>query len=288
MVLDLFELCIGIFRDCRARGIVDSTVSQQRKLVSVEEFRIAGRLLYVVLATVVHMNFLVALGAFGLHKHHAVGRTRTINGSGSGVLENGYALDVVRIKVGKAHLTVGSGGAEARNAVDNQQRSVVDSAHTDVGFARRAGVSGGLHHLQSGHLTGQCLVKVHHGLHDKVFGLDGFDGSRKGRLLLNAVSYDNQFVEHLLVARHLHVQRLAWCDVHHLSFQAHTRYNEGGFALGNREGKGAVYVGYACRLSVLRLDNGADNGLAVGIYNASLYGLLLCPCRGSNAEGQTQ
>ena len=277
MVLNFLELCIGIFRDCRARGIVDSAVSQQGKIVSAEEFRIACRLLYIVLAAVVHMYFLVATGAFGLHQHHTVCGSCAINGSGGSVFENGYALDVVGIQVGEAHLTVGRGSAEAWNAVDNQQRSIVDTAHTDVGFARRAGVATGLHHLQTGYLPGQCLVKVHHWLHGKVFGFDGFYRPCQGRLLLNTISNHHQFVERLLVVRHFHAQRLACRGTHHLRFQAHARYNEGGFTLGNRKRKGAVDIGYACHLPVLGFYYGSYYGLAVGIYYATCYGLLLCP-----------
>ena len=153
MVLDLVELRIGILRDCCTRRIVDSAISQYGKIVSVKEFWVTCRLLYVVLTAIIHLNLLVALSAFGLHQHHTVGRTCTINGCGCGVFQNGYALNIVGVKVRKAHLAVGSSRTEAWNAIDNQQWGVVDTTHTNVGFARRAGVASGLHHLQTSDLT---------------------------------------------------------------------------------------------------------------------------------------
>ena len=68
-----------------------------------------------------------------------------------------------------------------------------------VGFLGTTRVTGGLHDLQTGHLTVKSFVEIGRRQAQQVFALDGLDGAGERSFLLRAVSHYDEFVQVLCV-----------------------------------------------------------------------------------------
>lgn len=68
-----------------------------------------------------------------------------------------------------------------------------------VSFLGTTRVTGGLHDLQTGHLTVKGFVEIGRRQAQQVFALDGLDGAGERSFLLCTVSYYDEFVQILCV-----------------------------------------------------------------------------------------
>ena len=133
------------------------------------------------------------LGALlGGHEDDTVRTGRTVDGSGSRVLQDGHGLDVLR----------GQGAdVAARDAVDHHERAVAGlqgggAADLVVGTGVRVGALA-RHDVQAGDLTGEHRHRVVGGAAEEVLAVHLDDG--RGNLLLGegTVADDHDFVEEL-------------------------------------------------------------------------------------------
>ena len=133
----------------------------------------------------------LVLGALlGGHEDDAVRAGRTVDGSGSRILQDGHGLDVLR----------GEGAdVAARHAVDHHERAVAGlqgggAADLIVGTGVRVGSLAG-HDVQAGHLTGEHRHRIVGGAAEEVLAVHLDDG--RGNLLLGqgTVADDHDFVE---------------------------------------------------------------------------------------------
>ena len=132
------------------------------------------------------------LRALGGDEHHAVRRAGTIDGGRRGVLQDGHALDVVRVQQAGAAL----------NTVDEHQRAaaLADGSRT-ADVERRGGVRTTVRELevQVRHAALEHLRQVR--VRTSVEGLlaHRFHGAGEIGLLLGTVTHDHGLFEHFLV-----------------------------------------------------------------------------------------
>ena len=121
-----------------------------------------------------------------------VGRTRTVDGSGSSVFEHFDALNILGVDELHAVL-VGS------HAIDDVERVGVvdgtDTAHTDHRLG--TGLAGSTRDVDAGGQTFQGILGAQLCLALEVFGIDLGDRGRDDTLLLDAIADDDHIAERL-------------------------------------------------------------------------------------------
>ena len=138
--------------------------------------------------------------ALGGKHDNAVGSTGTVQSGGRSVLEDGHALDVVRVDGGK--------GAIERNTVHDIQRGAggVDGTGTadpdGSAFTRLTGTGS---RGDTGDHTFQCLGDIGDGTLLEAFTLNCTGRTREGRFLRGTIGHDDGLVERLGVRVQDHV-----------------------------------------------------------------------------------
>ena len=236
---------------------------------------------------------------FGLQRHHglaylaalggdeddAVGRARAVERRCGGVLQHGDGLDVLGVEgvhdvVGGVELAVHLPGVSRRygHAVDDVEGLVsgvhrADAAYADGGC--RAGLSGVVGELQSGHLTVQRVLEGGGGDALHVARLHQRGRAGVAALLGGAVGYHHHFVEHLGVVAQSGLHEGA--DVHLGSLHAQVGDDQpAGVGRNAVEGELAVHVGHRAQRGALHLHCRPDDGLVV--FFAQHYALHLAHC----------
>ena len=211
----------------------------------------------------------------GGHEDDTVLGAHTVDGGG-GVLQDGDALDVLRVQLrqdGGAGVGVGGVGllAAARrrpdDAVHDDERFVI-AAELEVGV-EVTGVTRALADLQARDLA------LEGGQHVGLLGRREFlapdvgDGAGQGRLLLGAIAHDDRLLDHGDVLLHDDVERRR--RGHFLGDEADGRDHERGSPR-DYDGELTVQIGGYAGVLVLRHDVRADERLSVCIRDRTLHG----------------
>ena len=135
------------------------------------------------------------------YQNHTIGTTGTVNGCGTGILQNGNRLDILSGNV--TQVTTG-------NTVDHDQRTIAGceracTTHLDISHGVGVGISR-WGNIQTSHLTGYQCHGVAGGSLVKLVLTDLDHRARDLFLGHRAVTYYDDFVElsHILLQRHLH------------------------------------------------------------------------------------
>ena len=159
----------------------------------------------------------------------------TVDGGGSTVLEDFHGLDVVGVDTGDGV------GAPAIHHIQGIGRTVGgDTADLDArGSARTGGIG---EHLDTGRLALESGFRRGDRTVLDVLGFHLGDGARDIGFLLDAVTHDNRFLDHLGVKLHLDFQVRITRNHIFLRQIADGRDNDGG-SLGNDEAECTVKIG---------------------------------------------
>ena len=134
----------------------------------------------------------------GSYKDNTIGCSRTVNGTGCGILQNVDTLDVGRVQVvditcytinniKRSCVAVGTG------TTDRNLKAITRLTGSRLNVYTRSLALQGAQHLSSIHLLN--IITLH---------LDGRTGNEL--LLLNTITYDNNFFESLVVCLHCDVK----------------------------------------------------------------------------------
>ena len=259
---DLLEAVEG------SAAVVDAGfVHDGHVLLGIQDLFLAPGVLPAV-AAVISNGSLAFLAALGGHEDHAVRGTGAVDGGRSGILEDFHGLDIRRVQVVDA--------AVHRHAVHDVQRvGVVDGADTadlDLGTGTR--LTGCLGDLDTGNLALEGVV--HGGGADRVQGVAVHfgDGGRDDALLLDTVTYDHGFVQHLGVVLQDDDQFLVGRHGHGLGRIADAADLHDG-TLRGAEDEFAVHTGHGAVLGALLNDESADDRLTGAVMDDPFQGDVL-------------
>ena len=213
----------------------------------------------------------VALAPLGGDHDDAVGGTVAVKGGGGRILQDGQALDVVRVEVGDV--------AAEGNAVDDIERGVgtvhgTDTADAEGGIFTRVTARKG---ENAGGLAFQRVRHAGEGTLGDRFRLDGGNGARHGFALGDTVSDDHKLVQGLAVGRHDDVQGRTRRDL----LRLHTDEGDDERLCVRRDAaeiEVTVDIGHGTHLGSLHEDGNACEGIAVLITDGTLHGGDLCEC----------
>ena len=260
---------IGIVIDGRVARVELALVHHDRIFGGVQHGGLAPGILHTVGEVVVDDSLAFRAGLGG-HEDHTVSRAGTVNGGGSGILEDVDTLDVVRIDVVDA---------AGRHAVHDVKRGrMVDGADTaddDRGAGARG--TGILGDLDTG---GHALEHVVHpvlGLDFQVIGGHRGDGSRHHGFLLDAVTDDDRLFQHLGILGEEDFHDAVRRGRSGLGYIADAGDLQDG-ARGHAEGEGSVHTGHGTVAGSLLDDECADNRLARIVEDDTAHGDVLRPC----------
>ena len=141
---------------------------------------------------------LTLLTLLGSYKDNTIGSSRTVNGTGCGILQNVDTLDVGRVQVvditcytinniKRSSVAVGTG------TTDRNLKAITRLTGSRLNVYTRSLALQGAQHLSGIHLLN--IITLH---------LDGRTGNEL--LLLNTITYDNNFFESLVVSLHCDVK----------------------------------------------------------------------------------
>ena len=206
------------------------------------------------------------LRTLGGDEHHTVRRAGTVDGRGCGVLQDGHALDVVRVQE----------AGVALDTVDEHQRA---AALADGGLTadveRRGGVRTAVRELevQVRHTALEHLRQVRVGTSVKGLFSHRFHGSGEVGLLLRAVTDHHGFIQHLGVGSERDVDLLPTVDRNGNRLVTDTL--EGQTGIGRYgDGVAAVHVGRHARRGPFHHDASADDRHSLLVQDPSGNGDL--------------
>ena len=197
------------------------------------------------------------------HEDDAVRGPHAVDGGG-GVLQHGHGLDFIGIHAGEVALV-------ARNAVHHEQRRT-HAADVD-GVVERTRLRRALGDAETGHLTGQHVDDV------LVLGDDHFlvghggDGTRQGRLLLDAVTHDHRFFQEVRIVLEDDHERRGRGGNHLIGVADEGDHEIVPRGSGNLEPSGRV--GHRAPGCSLHDDAGADERLPALVLDRSPHGTVL-------------
>lgn len=204
------------------------------------------------------------MARFGLHDHHAVGGTQSVDGC-RGVLENRNRFDVVGVDI--VELCLG-----ALHAVDDVERRV-HAADADLGCGTRATVAHTT--VDTGDGSGQGRRSVHRRIDLQSVARDVGDGSRDRGFFLYAVAYDHHVVEYFGVLLQSDGVGVAACGYGHfcrLESQIGDRQDIAGLGF---QAERSVGIGRRAGRRALDDDAYADERCAVLVRNPAGDGIRL-------------
>ena len=201
----------------------------------------------------------LAAALLGGHEDDTVCCTVTVQCAGSGILEDGDGLDIVRVEVGDA---------VERHTVDNVQRrrTCVDGAETadadSAGITRLTGSGGELH---AGCRTFECVGHVGDRTALDLLVVEG--GSRSGEVLLGrgTEGHDDGLVEHLGIGCKNNVDDAPACNFDFLVEIANAGNDQLGCGRHLVKGESTVLFGGCSCHGTLDHNACEGDGLAIGV-----------------------
>ena len=208
--------------------------------------------------------------ALGRDQDDTVGGPGSVDGGGGGVLEDGNALDIIGVDILEAHLDAIHEDIGIAGIAQVAASTEGDGRRGARGAGRRVGDG------QAGNHALKGLGGIHDGTLGEVISLDLGDGAGQVDFLLDAVTDDDRFFQHLRIVLQDHVQGSA-VPGDLLGDIADAGEDEDVAGPDTVQDIGAVDVGDRAGLCALDEHRAADDGFTGWIGNRSPDGLwALC------------
>ena len=257
---------IRIVVDGSIAGIELAFVHHDGVLGGIQDGGFAPGVLHTVREVVVDHGLSLFTGLGGYQDNTVCG-TGTVNGCGSGILQDVNALNVIGVDVVDA-----AGG----HAVHNVKRAgMVDGADTTDNH-RCTGTrgTGSLGYLHTGGHTLEHVVHTRLGLHFEVIGSYRRNRGRNHGFFLDTVADDHGLFQHLGVVRKDHHQTLLASIGNHLRLIADAGNLNGGTLRGGK-GEVSAHARHGTVIGALLDYKRSDNGFAGGILDGTFHGNVL-------------
>ena len=194
------QICINILRPIisRATIIVRYLVLNSHILLCSQQLRLLIHILPTHVSIIRNLN-LAHLTLFGSYKDYTIGCGRTVDGTRCGILQYVDTLDVGRVQSidvttrNSINYIKRSGRAVGTGTTDRNLKAITRLTGSRLNVYTRSLALQGAQHLSGIHLLN--IITLH---------LDGRTGNEL--LLLNTITYDNNFFESLVVCLHCDVK----------------------------------------------------------------------------------
>ncbi len=229
--------------------------------------------------------------ALGGYQDNAVGGTGAVSGGGSGVLQYGNGLDIVRIQgiqctsglfvTGEVH-----GAGHHRNTVNNPQGSIgcIDGAgttDTDIGVGTRlTGIGADGNTCQ---FTGQGILYGSNRGRCQRFTLHGRNGAGHGLPLLRTIGHNHNVFQNLGVFHHHKIDGSAAVHGNRLFLVADDRNSQG--TVGGRiEGIFSLKICHSTLGGTLHKDSSSGKRVSAFILHSTAHTDILGKTQGSDKQ----
>ena len=161
--------------------------------ICIKHIKVLSNLSEAQIGTEIHL-YITLLTILGCNQNHTVGSYRTIDGSGSTILQNLHRLDVLRVHAVDI----------ARETVHNIKRFVIAECldTTNLDAHTGTGITTTLQDVHTGYLTLQSLSWVGSSALSHLLGIDRRKSTGHIAALHGTVTYYNHFAQSLCVLTH--------------------------------------------------------------------------------------